>query len=128
MVCVVLCLCVPLLVCLPCLPSLRRCEQMLALSIWFTLFITAIVFIFTDKVVTPWEQVSLTSVSLNISRIRQLIEMIIISFRDIFKTQSNIKLPSYKNTFPSNILKPGLVHKIQSVMDTQQYPTIYSNS
>ncbi|XP_026990835.2 adenylate cyclase type 4-like [Tachysurus fulvidraco] len=57
-VCVVLCLCVPLLVCLPCLPSLRRCEQMLALSIWFTLFITAIVFIFTDKVVTPWEQVA----------------------------------------------------------------------
>ncbi|KAG7314103.1 hypothetical protein KOW79_022599 [Hemibagrus wyckioides] len=57
-VCVVLCLCVPLLVCLPCLPSLRRCEQMLALSIWFTLFITAIVFIFTDKVDTPWEQVA----------------------------------------------------------------------
>ncbi|KAM9449931.1 adenylate cyclase type 4 isoform 1-T2 [Clarias gariepinus] len=56
-VCVMLCLCVPLLVCLPCLPTLRRCEQMLALSIWFTLFITAIVFIFTDKVVTAWEQV-----------------------------------------------------------------------
>ncbi|XP_060772979.1 adenylate cyclase type 4-like isoform X2 [Neoarius graeffei] len=54
---VVLCLCVPLLVCLPCLPTLRRCEQMLALSIWFTLFITAIVFIFTDEVVTAWEQV-----------------------------------------------------------------------
>ncbi|XP_047008322.1 adenylate cyclase type 4 isoform X2 [Ictalurus punctatus] len=57
-VCVVLCLCVPLLVCLPCLPTLRRCEQMLALSIWFMLFITAIVFIFTDKVVTAWEQVA----------------------------------------------------------------------
>ncbi|XP_026798864.1 adenylate cyclase type 4 isoform X2 [Pangasianodon hypophthalmus] len=56
-VCVVLCLCVLLLVCLPCLPTLRRCEQMLALSIWFTLFITAIVFIFTDKV-TAWEQVA----------------------------------------------------------------------
>ncbi|KAF5901909.1 adenylate cyclase type 4-like, partial [Clarias magur] len=56
-VCVMLCLCVPLLVCLPCLPTLRRCEQMLSLSIWFTLFITAIVFIFTDKVVTAWEQV-----------------------------------------------------------------------
>ncbi|KAI5617696.1 adenylate cyclase type 2 isoform X3 [Silurus asotus] len=56
-VCVVLCLYVPLLVCLPCLPTLRRCEQMLALSIWFTLFIIAIVFIFTDKVVTAWEQV-----------------------------------------------------------------------
>ncbi|XP_076846788.1 adenylate cyclase type 4 [Brachyhypopomus gauderio] len=57
-VCVVLCLCVPLLVFLPCLPTLRRCEQMLALFIWSTLFITAIVFIFTGGVITTWEQVA----------------------------------------------------------------------
>ncbi|XP_072526300.1 LOW QUALITY PROTEIN: adenylate cyclase type 4-like [Salminus brasiliensis] len=57
-VCVVLCLCVPLLVSLPCLPALRRCEQTLALSIWSALFIIAIVFIFTGGVITAWEQVA----------------------------------------------------------------------
>ncbi|KAK1792685.1 hypothetical protein P4O66_012619 [Electrophorus voltai] len=57
-VCVVLCLCVSLLVFLPCLPTLRRCEQMLALFIWSALFITAIVFIFTGGVITTWEQVA----------------------------------------------------------------------
>ncbi|KAI4897958.1 hypothetical protein NFI96_025212, partial [Prochilodus magdalenae] len=57
-VCIVLCLCVPVLVSLPCLPALRRCEKSLALSIWTALFIIAIVFIFTGGVVTAWEQVA----------------------------------------------------------------------
>ncbi|KAG9259963.1 adenylate cyclase type 4-like [Astyanax mexicanus] len=55
---VVLCLCVPLLFSLPCLPALRRCELMLSLSIWFALFIIAIVFIFTGGIITAWEQVA----------------------------------------------------------------------
>uniref|UniRef100_A0AAR2LYS3 adenylate cyclase n=1 Tax=Pygocentrus nattereri TaxID=42514 RepID=A0AAR2LYS3_PYGNA len=57
-VCIVLCLCVPVLVSLPCLPALRRCEKLLALSIWIALFITAIVFIFTGGAITAWEQVA----------------------------------------------------------------------
>ncbi|XP_066507814.1 adenylate cyclase type 4-like [Hoplias malabaricus] len=57
-VCVVLCLCVLVLISLPCLPALRRCERLLALSIWTALFITAIVFIFTGGVITAWEQVA----------------------------------------------------------------------
>ncbi|KAL7841460.1 hypothetical protein SRHO_G00251510 [Serrasalmus rhombeus] len=56
--CIVLCLCVPVLVSLPCLPALRRCEKLLALSIWIALFITAIVFIFTGGAITAWEQVA----------------------------------------------------------------------
>lgn len=56
--CVVVCLCVVLLAFLPCLSTLRRCERMLALSIWLALFIMAIVFIFTGGFITAWEQVA----------------------------------------------------------------------
>jgi len=56
-VCVVLCLSTILLICLPWLASLRRCRGALALFVWGTLYVTAIVFIFTGGPVTAWEQV-----------------------------------------------------------------------
>ncbi|XP_061566235.1 adenylate cyclase type 4-like [Cololabis saira] len=57
-VCVVLCLSTVLLVCLPWLATFRRCGGALALFVWGTLYITAIVFIFTGGPVTAWEQVA----------------------------------------------------------------------
>uniref|UniRef100_A0AAQ5X1X6 adenylate cyclase n=1 Tax=Amphiprion ocellaris TaxID=80972 RepID=A0AAQ5X1X6_AMPOC len=57
-VCVVLCLSAVLLVCLPWLATVRRCGGALALFVWGTLYITAIVFIFTERPVTTWEQVA----------------------------------------------------------------------
>ncbi|XP_040887370.1 adenylate cyclase type 2-like [Toxotes jaculatrix] len=57
-VCVVLCLSAALLVCLPWLATVRRCGGALALFVWGTLYITAIVFIFTGGPVTTWEQVA----------------------------------------------------------------------
>lgn len=57
-VCVVLCLSAILLVCLPWLATVRRCGGALALFVWGTLYITAIVFIFTGGPVTTWEQVA----------------------------------------------------------------------
>ncbi|KAI3376219.1 hypothetical protein L3Q82_016733 [Scortum barcoo] len=57
-VCVVLCLSALLLVCLPWLATVRRCGGALALFVWGTLYITAIVFIFTGGPVTTWEQVA----------------------------------------------------------------------
>uniref|UniRef100_UPI0037E82EFE adenylate cyclase type 4-like n=1 Tax=Semicossyphus pulcher TaxID=241346 RepID=UPI0037E82EFE len=56
--CVVLCLSAILLVCLPWLATVRRCGGALALFVWGTLYITAIVFIFTGGPVTAWEQVA----------------------------------------------------------------------
>lgn len=55
--CVVLCLSAILLVCLPWLATVRRCGGALALFVWGTLYVTAIVFIFTGGPVTTWEQV-----------------------------------------------------------------------
>ncbi|XP_034019957.1 adenylate cyclase type 2-like [Thalassophryne amazonica] len=57
-VCVVLCLSTTLLVCLPWLSTVRRCGGALALFVWGTLYITAIVFIFNGGPVTTWEQVA----------------------------------------------------------------------
>ncbi|KAF7229888.1 adenylate cyclase type 2 isoform X1 [Nothobranchius furzeri] len=57
-VCVVLCLSVLLLVCLPWLATMRRCGGALALFVWGTLYITAMVFVFTGGAVTAWEQVA----------------------------------------------------------------------
>ncbi|KAF6730649.1 Adenylate cyclase type 2 [Oryzias melastigma] len=57
-VCVVLCLGVVLLVSLPWLAALRRCKGALALMVWGSLYVTAIVFTFTGGAVTPWEQVA----------------------------------------------------------------------
>ncbi|KAM6908990.1 adenylate cyclase type 4 [Xenentodon cancila] len=57
-VCVVLCLSTVLLVCLPWLATVRRCGGALALFVWGSLYITAIVFIFTGGPVTAWEQVA----------------------------------------------------------------------
>lgn len=57
MVCVVLCLSAVLLVCLPWLATVRRCRGVLALFVWGTLYVVAIVFIFTGGPVTTWEQV-----------------------------------------------------------------------
>ncbi|XP_029932527.1 adenylate cyclase type 4 [Myripristis murdjan] len=57
-VCVVLCLSTVLLVCLPWLATVRRCGGALALFVWVTLYITAIVFIFTGGPVSAWEQVA----------------------------------------------------------------------
>uniref|UniRef100_A0A4W6C7I8 adenylate cyclase n=1 Tax=Lates calcarifer TaxID=8187 RepID=A0A4W6C7I8_LATCA len=57
-VCIVLCLSAVLLVCLPWLATVRRCGGALALFVWGTLYITAIVFIFTGGPVTTWEQVA----------------------------------------------------------------------
>ncbi|XP_069564084.1 adenylate cyclase type 2-like [Brachyistius frenatus] len=57
-VCVVLCLSALLLVCLPWLATVRRCGGALALFVWGTLYVTAIVFIFTDEPVRTWEQVA----------------------------------------------------------------------
>lgn len=54
--CVVLCLSAVLLVCLPWLATVRRCGGALALFVWGTLYVTAIVFIFTGGPVTTWEQ------------------------------------------------------------------------
>uniref|UniRef100_A0A3Q2ZBJ7 Adenylate cyclase type 4 n=1 Tax=Hippocampus comes TaxID=109280 RepID=A0A3Q2ZBJ7_HIPCM len=56
--CVVLCLSAGLLVCLPWLATVRRCAGALALFVWGTLYVTAIVFIFTGGPVTTWEQVA----------------------------------------------------------------------
>ncbi|XP_042367782.1 adenylate cyclase type 4-like [Plectropomus leopardus] len=56
--CVVLCLSAILLVCLPWLAAVRRCGGALALFVWGTLYIIAIVFIFTGGPVTAWEQVA----------------------------------------------------------------------
>ncbi|XP_049922381.1 adenylate cyclase type 4-like [Epinephelus moara] len=56
--CVVLCLSAALLVCLPWLATVRRCGGALALFVWGTLYIVAIVFIFTGGPVTTWEQVA----------------------------------------------------------------------
>uniref|UniRef100_A0A8C4D9S8 adenylate cyclase n=1 Tax=Dicentrarchus labrax TaxID=13489 RepID=A0A8C4D9S8_DICLA len=47
-----------LLVCLPWLATVRRCGGALALFVWGTLYITAIVFIFTEKHINTWEQVA----------------------------------------------------------------------
>ncbi|KAM9833029.1 adenylate cyclase type 2 [Syngnathus typhle] len=55
---VVLCLSAVLLVCLPWLATVRRCAGALALFVWGTLYMTAIVFIFTGGPVTTWEQVA----------------------------------------------------------------------
>ncbi|XP_078147870.1 adenylate cyclase type 2 [Centroberyx gerrardi] len=57
-VCVVLCLSAVLLVCLPWLAAVRRCGGVLALFVWGTLYVTAIVFIFTGGPVSAWEQVA----------------------------------------------------------------------
>ncbi|MED6238548.1 hypothetical protein ATANTOWER_024384 [Ataeniobius toweri] len=57
-VCVVLCLSTLLLVCLPWVATVRRCGGVLALFVWGTLYVTAIVFIFTEGPVTAWEQVA----------------------------------------------------------------------
>uniref|UniRef100_A0A8C7Z0J0 adenylate cyclase n=1 Tax=Oryzias sinensis TaxID=183150 RepID=A0A8C7Z0J0_9TELE len=57
-VCVVLCLGMVLLISLPWLAVLRRCKGALALTIWASLYVTAIVFTFTGGAVTPWEQVA----------------------------------------------------------------------
>ncbi|KAM9717104.1 adenylate cyclase type 4 isoform 1-T2 [Menidia menidia] len=57
-VCVVLCLNAILLIFLPWLATLRRCGGALALFVWGTLYVTAIVFIFTGGPVTAWEQVA----------------------------------------------------------------------
>ncbi|XP_061816841.1 adenylate cyclase type 2-like [Nerophis lumbriciformis] len=57
-VCVVVCLSAILLVCLPWLANVRRCAGALALFVWGTLYVTAIVFIFTGGPVTTWEQVA----------------------------------------------------------------------
>ncbi|XP_054456918.1 adenylate cyclase type 2-like isoform X2 [Anoplopoma fimbria] len=56
--CVVLCLSAILLVCLPWLATVRRCGGALALFVWGTLYVIAIVFIFTGGPVTTWEQVA----------------------------------------------------------------------
>lgn len=56
--CVVLCLSTLLLVCLPWLATVRRCGGALSLFVWGTLYIVAVVFIFTGGPVTIWEQVS----------------------------------------------------------------------
>ncbi|XP_034412641.1 adenylate cyclase type 2-like [Cyclopterus lumpus] len=56
--CVVLCLSAVLLVCLPWLATVRRCGGALALFVWGTLYVIAIVFIFTGGPVTAWEQVA----------------------------------------------------------------------
>ncbi|XP_037613957.1 adenylate cyclase type 4-like [Sebastes umbrosus] len=56
--CVVLCLSAILLVCLPWLATVRRCGGALALFVWGTLYVIAIVFIFTGGPVTAWEQVA----------------------------------------------------------------------
>ncbi|XP_034712928.1 adenylate cyclase type 4-like [Etheostoma cragini] len=56
--CVVLCVSAILLVCLPWLATLRRCGGALALFVWGTLYVIAIVFIFTGAPVTTWEQVA----------------------------------------------------------------------
>ncbi|KAK5848238.1 hypothetical protein PBY51_005870 [Eleginops maclovinus] len=56
--CVVLCLSFFLLVCLPWLATVRRCGGALALFVWGTLYVVAIVFIFTGGPVTTWEQVA----------------------------------------------------------------------
>ncbi|KAM8898146.1 adenylate cyclase type 2 [Spinachia spinachia] len=55
---VVLCLSAALLVCLPWVATLRRCGGALALFVWGTLYVVAIVFIFTGGPVTTWEQVA----------------------------------------------------------------------
>nr|XP_020442518.1 adenylate cyclase type 4-like isoform X2 [Monopterus albus]XP_020442519.1 adenylate cyclase type 4-like isoform X2 [Monopterus albus] len=55
---VVLCLSTVLIVCLPWLATVRRCGGALALFVWGTLYVTAIVFIFTGGPVTTWEQVA----------------------------------------------------------------------
>lgn len=57
-VCIVLCLSTLLLVCLPWLATVRRCGGALALFVWGTLYVTAVVFIFTGGPVTAWEQVA----------------------------------------------------------------------
>ncbi|XP_044196978.1 adenylate cyclase type 2-like [Thunnus albacares] len=57
-VCVVLCLSSALLVCLPWLATVRRCGGALALFVWGSLYVTAMVFIFTGGCVTTWEQVA----------------------------------------------------------------------
>uniref|UniRef100_A0A671W155 adenylate cyclase n=1 Tax=Sparus aurata TaxID=8175 RepID=A0A671W155_SPAAU len=57
-VCVVLCLSAVLLVCLPWLATVRRCGGALALFVWGTLYITAIVFIFDGGPISTWEQVA----------------------------------------------------------------------
>uniref|UniRef100_H3CDG0 adenylate cyclase n=1 Tax=Tetraodon nigroviridis TaxID=99883 RepID=H3CDG0_TETNG len=57
-VCVVLSLSAILLVCLPWLATVRRCRGVLALFVWGTLYVVAIVFIFTGGPVTTWEQVA----------------------------------------------------------------------
>ncbi|XP_053716767.1 adenylate cyclase type 4-like [Synchiropus splendidus] len=57
-VCIVLCLSAILLICLPWLATVRRCGGALALFVWGTLYVTAIVFIFTGGPVTAWEQVA----------------------------------------------------------------------
>lgn len=56
-VCVVLCLSTLLLICLPWLATVRRCRGALALFVWGTLYVIAVVFIFTGGPVTTWEQV-----------------------------------------------------------------------
>ncbi|XP_040037275.2 adenylate cyclase type 2 [Gasterosteus aculeatus] len=55
---VVLCLSAALLVCLPWLATVRRCGGALALFVWGTLYVVAIVFVFTGGNVTAWEQVA----------------------------------------------------------------------
>uniref|UniRef100_A0A7N6B652 adenylate cyclase n=1 Tax=Anabas testudineus TaxID=64144 RepID=A0A7N6B652_ANATE len=55
---VVLCMSAVLLVCLPWLATVRRCGGALALFVWGTLYVIAIVFIFTEGAVAAWEQVA----------------------------------------------------------------------
>ncbi|KAF7653561.1 hypothetical protein LDENG_00081390 [Lucifuga dentata] len=57
-VCVVVCLSAILIVCLPWLATVRRCGGAQALFVWGTLYVIAIVFIFTGGPVTAWEQVA----------------------------------------------------------------------
>ncbi|XP_077598441.1 adenylate cyclase type 4 [Stigmatopora nigra] len=56
--CVVLCLSAGLLTCLPWLATVRRCAGALALFVWGTLYVTAVVFVFTGGPVSTWEQVA----------------------------------------------------------------------
>ncbi|XP_077445508.1 adenylate cyclase type 4 isoform X2 [Stigmatopora argus] len=55
---VVLCLSAGLLACLPWLATVRRCAGALALFVWGTLYVIAIVFVFTGGPVSTWEQVA----------------------------------------------------------------------
>ncbi|TNN53412.1 Adenylate cyclase type 4 [Liparis tanakae] len=56
--CVALCLSAALLAGLPWLAVVRRCGGALALFVWGTLYVVAVVFVFTGGPVSTWEQVA----------------------------------------------------------------------